>query len=736
MMKQRLFMLFAVLMASFAMATTLQAQRASDYHDFKQRGELYFTFKVPSVSLINEISQIISVDNFDPASNEVAAYASEKEFEAFLKYQLPFEMPTAPSMLLESVSMYDISKGGRNNWDTYPTYESYISMMQGFQSSYPNLCTTTSIGKSVKNRDLLVCKITSSANEGKKPRVFYTSTMHGDETTGYVLMLRLIDYLLSNYASNPRIKAMLDNTEIWINPLANPDGTYKVGNHTVQGSTRYNANYVDLNRNFKDDKNGDHPDGNAWQPETVAFQDFLGSKQFTLGANLHGGIEVVNYPWDNKYALHADNDWFLYISRAYADTCHTVSNYYMTGLQNGVTNGAAWYVISGSRQDNANYFHRNREITLEVSDTKLLPASQLPRHWDLNYKSLLNLIEEANYGIHGVVTANGQPVKCEVSIKNHDKLNSSVFTDLPSGYYARPIKAGTYTVIYKAEGYPEAERTVTVIDRQKLVMDVELVSTNPIQAPVADFDASPVEITVGESVQFTDKSTNEPTSWEWSFEGGTPSTSTQQNPSVKYTQVGEFTVTLKVSNEGGNNTLSREKYIKVKAPIPAAPVANFDASSLEIFEGETVSFQDKSSNEPTAWQWIFEGAAPATSTDQNPTVMYNNEGTYSVTLTVSNEGGSNTLKKDSYIKVKKPTSIDEAVADASIRVMVQDNLIEVYADSSIKSIDLIDLQGKLVLRQAPNSEQASIALSQVQKGIYMIRIESATNTKVQKLAID
>lgn len=62
--------------------------------------------------------------------------------------------------------------------------------------------------------------------------------MHGDEVTGYVLMLHLIDYLLQNYNTNNRIHKIVDSLEIHINPLANPDGTYASSNNTVSGATR------------------------------------------------------------------------------------------------------------------------------------------------------------------------------------------------------------------------------------------------------------------------------------------------------------------------------------------------------------------------------------------------------------------------------------------------------------------------------------------------------------------
>ena len=70
--------------------------------------------------------------------------------------------------------------------------------------------------------------------------------MHGNELTGYVLMLRLIDDLLNGY-SNGLYQDVINEIDIWINPLANPDGAYATGDQSVSGATRNNANWVDLN---------------------------------------------------------------------------------------------------------------------------------------------------------------------------------------------------------------------------------------------------------------------------------------------------------------------------------------------------------------------------------------------------------------------------------------------------------------------------------------------------------
>ena len=171
---------------------------------------------------------------------------------------------------------------------------------------------------------------------------------------------------------------MVNNAEIWINPNANPDGTYHGGNNTVNGATRYNANGYDLNRNFPDPIYGVHPNQ---QQETAVFRTLAEQNNFVLCANFHGGTEVVNYPWDTwtsgypDYVSHADDNWYQFISHLYADTCqaHAPSNY-MNGYNDGITNGGAWYVINHGRQDYMNWFMKSREVTIEISDTKLLPA--------------------------------------------------------------------------------------------------------------------------------------------------------------------------------------------------------------------------------------------------------------------------------------------------------------------------------------------------------------------------
>jgi PKD repeat protein len=315
---------------------------------------------------------------------------------------------------------------------------------------------------------------------------------------------------------------------------------------------------------------------------------------------------------------------------------------------------------------------------------------------------------------------------------------------------------------------------------------------------IADFAASATNINAGSSVTFTDQSLGGPTSWSWTFEGGTPATSTAQNPTITYNTTGAFDVTLVATNAGCSDTETKVDYITVSPktycpsqgnnysfewiagvqvgmmnnasgaagytdfsniicnllpfytvnvtltpgfsgsayteywkiwidynndhdfddageevfsgvgsaavtgsfttaycinditrmrvsmkyggyPTPCETFtygevedytawfisgewldADFTASATTIFEGESVTFTDQSDGrpDPYTWDWVFAGGTPGTSTQQNPTITYNTEGIYTVSLTAYNGFFNDTETKVDYITVlKKPTEI-------------------------------------------------------------------------------
>jgi len=170
--------------------------------------------------------------------------------------------------------------------------------------------------------------------------------------------------------------------------------------------------------------------------------------------------------------------------------------------------------------------------------------------------------------------------------------------------------------------------------------------------PFAKFSATRTEGKAPLTVAFTDESIRSPTKWNWTFGDG--ATSTQQNPTHKYSKVGRYTVKLTATNDKGSNTVTKADYIKVVTK----PVANFTSSVTSGKAPLNVKFTDTSTGIPTEWQWDFGDGSK--SFYQNPIHKYSKAGNYTVKFTVSNVEGSNTVTKTEYITV-----VAKPVADFS-----------------------------------------------------------------------
>jgi PKD repeat protein len=230
----------------------------------------------------------------------------------------------------------------------------------------------------------------------------------------------------------------------------------------------------------------------------------------------------------------------------------------------------------------------------------------------------------------------------------------------PSHAYAY---AGQYTVALTVSG-PGGSNTLT---RTAYIT---------AYAPVyANFSAAPTWGVAPLNVAFTNSSVGDYTSSSWSFGDG--STSTEPNPSHTYTSAGQYTVSLTVSGPGGTNTLTRSNYITVYAPVQA----NFSGTPTSGVKPLAVAFANTSSGDYTTSKWYFGDGT--TSTEQNPSHTYTNAGQFTVALTVSGPGGSNTLTRTGYISVVHPPP--DAAFSASPTAGVAP-LAVVFADESTGTI--------------------------------------------------
>lgn len=768
----KLFVTVCFMALSFAGFSQYVSNEKSAEEILKERKEIFFQFDIHDVDVkLQDIADNISVDHVEK-EGKVIAYANEKGYDFLLANDIQIELLVNPSELID-VKMFDGGTKETYEWDTYPTYESYVEIMYQFATDYPALCVVENIGNSVEGREILVAKISDNVDQDEnEPEFFYTATMHGDETAGFVVMMRLIDYLLENYGTDDRITNMVNDMEIFINPAANPDGTYAGGNSTVTGSTRANANGVDLNRNFHDPEDGEHPDGYDYQDENIAMMNFANAHDLVMSANFHGGAEVVNYPWDTWVTRHADDDWFQLISHEYADTAQEYSPAdYLTDYDDGITNGYDWYTTSGCRQDYMNYFHSCREVTIEISDVKTIPESELDNHWEYNYRSLLNYIEQAKYGVRGFVSdaVSGDPILgATIEIIGHDQDHSHIYSH-QYGEYFRPISAGTYDITFSAQCYETITiEDVTVEDYDFELLDVEL---TPVDF-VADFSATSTSVNIGSDVTFEDVSCGDVVSWEWAFEGGTPATSTEQNPVVVYDEPGTYDVTLTVNDGTDQSTVTKEDYITAAAEFlmqsgeitacqgifydDGGADANYSSSAdytLTIYpstEGAkmVVTFNsfDVEDNSSCSYDWlkIYDGTSTSATQIGDAYCGTNSPGT----VTATNEEGALTFEFhsdgsvtgagwDATFECQGGVHVDDMDMN-KLKVYpnpVKDGVFVIENEKRINQVQLITLSGQIVKVIDADDYKVIVDTDNLKKAIYMVKITTDTEVVYSRIQV-
>ncbi len=382
----------------------------------------------------------------------------------------------------------------------YHKYDDMKTMLETFQKTYHKISKLFSIGKSVKGRDLLVFQISDKIDEIEpgEPMFKYVGNMHGDEVIGREVLISLIYHLLSNYGNNKRITELINNTNIFIMPSANPDGFELSTEGKCEDLTyvgRHNFNGVDLNRDFPDQYVSSFDKLNIFdkrQPETSALMKWIMNNKFVLSANLHGGSLVASYPFDDSknhksqgfYSAAPDDSVFRHLALVYSNSHKTMHDSKECGsFQNGITNGAQWYDVPGGMQD-FNYLYSNCfEITLELSCCKYPSRSVLAREWDNNRDALINYIAQTHIGVKGFINEEsedtiinnygitGKPIQNAIIHVQNIAYNvtSSIYGD-----YWRLLVPGDYEITACADGYESQTKKVKIVSDKVTLLNFTL----------------------------------------------------------------------------------------------------------------------------------------------------------------------------------------------------------------------------------------------------------------------
>ena len=249
------------------------------------------------------------------------------------------------------------------------------------------------------------------------------------------------------------------------------------------------------------------------------------------------------------------------------------------------------------------------------------------------------------------------------SIIYYKNASEGLYVGTDAGVYYKDVYTNGW--ISFSEGLPASAR----ITELEIYYDNDSVSQDNIKAssygrglwgsdlyhaPVtADFSANQTIIPPDCSINFTDLSAGVPTFWTWTFQGGTPNSSTQRNPAgITYNTPGTYPVKLKCWNEFSQDSVTKTNYITVSGTL--LPAVNFISDKQVLCFGDTVRFTDLTQNCPYSWAWQFTPDAVTyvngtSSGDENPQVVFNIFGPYDVKLSAANSNGQSSFTRTSYI---------------------------------------------------------------------------------------
>lgn len=210
---------------------------------------------------------------------------------------------------------------GQGGMGGHYTYAEIVAILDSFARDYPSLCAPkVSIGRTHEGRDIWMVKMSDNVGvDENEPEVLFDGVHHAREMLSVETLLLFMDELLSGYATNPESRAILDNRELFFVPVLNPDGheynrsTNPNGGGLWRKNRRNNGGGsfgVDLNRNYAtgwnapNGGNSTNPNDDTYrgpspmsEPEVVAIDNFISSRQFVQGMSCHTYTDILLHPW-------------------------------------------------------------------------------------------------------------------------------------------------------------------------------------------------------------------------------------------------------------------------------------------------------------------------------------------------------------------------------------------------------------------------------------------------------
>ena len=423
--------------------------------DFGRPTERVIRIEVPNHDAVYVLQHQLDLTVVDAQDRYVIAYADDDHIRRLreLEYRV-------------TVLLNDYRRQTSAELATYATYAEVCSTMNYLAGQHPAIARLETLGLSVQGRVIPIMKVTANpTQEAARPRIRLVGPHHGNEKIATEITLAFLKYLCESYDTSPGIRDVVDNREIWICPIFNVDG------HVA--NSRYNANGIDLNRDWGYEWYGD---GGSPSPisqvETQAMRQNSERHVFNLEYAYHSAAAYVNYLWDNHPSDPPDSGYIIALSQRYADST------YGSGTQLDPINGYDWYEVHGSCQDYTFGVYGGIATTIETAQPGNRQA--VDNICVANRRALLDMIRLAGWGIQGLVYDSATAAPLFARIEFAAPYRWTTYAQPQVGDFHKMVPAGTYTVKVSANGYVSKTITgVAVPDTGSTLLDVPLVPAAP-----------------------------------------------------------------------------------------------------------------------------------------------------------------------------------------------------------------------------------------------------------------
>lgn len=388
-MKKVMFILIVIALSfasAFSMGRVGQVPSISIPQDI-ERGRVYYIVRVDArVEALPHIIRRLNLDVMGNYQGYLYLLLRASEVRALYASHIPYQLV---SIEREKVSLPK-ERRVRAQAANGP-YHSYLEVqkeLSDLEKDYPGIVKLYDIGDSVEGRDILAVKISDNVatEEDDEVDCFFVGCHHAREWISVEVPLMLARYLAEHYSDNREIKDVVDNSEIWIVPLLNPDGLEYTINvfRWWRKNRRDNGNGlfgVDLNRNYDfmwgidDIGSSPNPASNVYrgpsplsEPESQAVAQLFTSHNFRVALTYHSYAQVILYPWGYTVEPTPDYRLFSFLGDTMASLMSAVHGrwYY------AVPGGSGFYFTNGEFTDWAYGKYGTLAFTVELPPVSLM----------------------------------------------------------------------------------------------------------------------------------------------------------------------------------------------------------------------------------------------------------------------------------------------------------------------------------------------------------------------------